>query len=311
MTLLIDVVNIKWMANEEVRDAVRPFLPDVEIRCAPDIGDPADIVMVAVSRLAPGRAASLPNLRLVQKLGAGVDSIVGVPDLPPGVRVARLRPDTPAREIAEYCLAHVLQRHRHLPFHAANQARGEWRGRAPDKAPATTVGVLGLGHIGGRVARTFAGLGFRVMGWSRTAKAIDGVDCRHGGAALPQVLAACDYVVAVLPSTPATQDLFDAAMLAHMKPGAVLVNVGRGDLIVDDDLLAALDGDRLGGAVLDVFRTEPLPDGHPFWSHPKVTVTPHVSGWHLDGGFEDVAENYRRLLDGRPLLHEVDRAAGY
>jgi glyoxylate/hydroxypyruvate reductase A len=96
-----------------------------------------------------------------------------------------------------------------------------------------------------------------------------------------------------------------------MKPGAVLVNVGRGDLIVDEALLASLDAGHLGGAVLDVFRTEPLPADHPFWRHPKVTVTPHVSGWHLTGGFDDVAENYRRLKDGRPLLHEVDRQAGY
>ena len=140
---------------------------------------------------------------------------------------------------------------------------------------------------------------------------MDGVDCRHGLDALPGVLAACDYVACVLPSTPETRDLFDAALFAAMKPDAVIINVGRGDLIVEDALLGALDDGHLGGAVLDVFRAEPLPPKHPFWTHPKITVTPHVSGWHLTGGLEDVAENYKRLAAGEPLLHEVDRAAGY
>ncbi len=115
----------------------------------------------------------------------------------------------------------------------------------------------------------------------------------------------------MLPSTAATRGLFDAGTLAAMKPGAWLVNVGRGDLIVEADLVAALASGPLAGAVLDVFREEPLPAAHPFWGHPKIAITPHVSGWHLTGGLEDVAENYRRLQDGRPLLHEVDRDAGY
>jgi glyoxylate/hydroxypyruvate reductase A len=115
----------------------------------------------------------------------------------------------------------------------------------------------------------------------------------------------------VLPSTAATRGLFDAGILAAMKPGAWLVNVGRGDLIVEADLVAGLDSGPLAGAILDVFREEPLPAAHPFWGHAKITITPHVSGWHLTGGLEEVAENYRRLKDGRPLLHEVDRDAGY
>jgi len=285
MALLIDVGDDGWMSNQELYDALRPHLPDADLRCTPDIGDPADVVMLAVSRLTPGLAGTLPNLQLVQKLGAGIETIVAAPDLPPQVRVARLRPQTPAREIAEYCLAVVLQHHRHLPFHTRHQARAEWVVRAPDEAPETTVGVLGLGHIGGQTARLFAALDFRVIGWSRTEKRIESIDCRHGDAALRPMLGDCDYVVAVLPSTPATRDLFDADLLAAMKPGAVLVNVGR---------------------------REPLPPEHAFWCHPKVKITPHVSGWHLgSAGFKDAAENYNRLRDGRPLLNEIDRAAGY
>jgi glyoxylate/hydroxypyruvate reductase A len=173
------------------------------------------------------------------------------------------------------------------------------------------VGILGLGQIGSHTARAFAALGFQVLGWSRSPKFVEGVDCRHGPDALAPLLGVCDYAISMLPSTPATRDLFDAGMLAALKPGAWLINVGRGDLIVEADLLAALDGGRLAGAVLDVFREEPLPPDHPFWRHPRITITPHVSGWRLTGGLEQVAENYRRLQAGDPILHEVDRDAGY
>jgi len=311
MALLIDVQAPDWMTDAALRDFLRPLLPGVDIRCAPDLGAASEIDMLACVRLAPGLARTLPNLRLVQKLGAGVDAIVGDPDLAPQVRVARLRPDTPAQEIAEYCLAYVLREQRNLRFHATCQGAGAWEPRPPRAAPETTVGLLGLGQIGGHAARAFAALGFRVLGWSRSPKDIAGVDCRHGPAALAPLLGLCDYAISVLPATAATRGLFDAGILAAMKPGAWLINVGRGALIVEADLLAALDGGRLAGAVLDVFRDEPLPRDHSFWSHPKITITPHVSGWRLTGGLEDVAENYRRLRDGRPLLHEIDRGAGY
>ena len=311
MALLIDVQAPDWMTDEGLRDFLRPLLPGVDIRCAPKIGAAAEIDMLVCAKLAPGLARALPDLRLVQKLGAGVDSIVGDPELGARVRVARLRPETAAREIAEYCLATVLHEQRHLRFHAARQGARVWEARPPRSAPETAIGVLGLGQIGGHTARAFAALGFRVFGWSRSPKTFEGVDCRHGPAALAPLLGICDYAISVLPSTAATRGLFDAEILAAMKPGAWLVNVGRGDLIVEADLLAALDSGPLAGAVLDVFREEPLPATHPFWAHSKITITPHVSGWHLTGGLEDVAENYRRLQDGRPLLHEVDRDAGY
>ena len=275
------------------------------------MGDPRDIDMLVTVKLAAGRAAMLPNLRLVQKLGAGVDSMVRDPNLPPQVRITRLKPDAPAREIAEYVLAYVLREQRHLTIHAENQAAATWRPLAPKQAPETTVGVLGLGHIGSRVARCFAGLDYRVLGWSRSAKTIQGVTCRYGDAALLPLLGECDYVASILPATDATRDLFDEKAFAAMKPGAFLINAGRGDLIVEQDLLAALDRGELGGAVLDVFRQEPLPADHAFWRHPKITVTPHVSGWHLTGVPEVVAENYRRLQAGQPLINEVDRARGY
>lgn len=311
MSLLIDTNAPDWMQNDALKERLSPLLPGVDVHCGGDDFDPSSILMLATAGLVPGQVAVLPNLRLVQKLGAGVESIVADPDLAPEVRVTRLKPGGQAREIAEYCVGYVLRAIRNMDLHAKDQARSLWNPTAPMESSWITIGILGLGLIGGRTARAFSGLDFRALGWSRTQKDIDGVECRHGDNALPGLLSECDFVASVLPSTPATRDLFDARTLAFMKPSATLINVGRGDLIVDDDLLVALEAGHLGHAVLDVFRTEPLARGHAFWTHPNITVTPHVSGWHLGDGLDDVAENYKRLVGGEPLLQQVDRVAGY
>ncbi len=311
MALLIDIGHRGWMRDEDLADRIRANAPGADIRTRANLGDPAEVTMVAVSRLSQDLPGLLPNLQLVQKLGAGVETIVAHPALPPHIRVARLRPDAPAREIAEWFLAHILQRQRHLREYAASQAKRRWTPIEPVETPETTVGVLGLGTIGTRSAAMLRDLGFRVIGWSASPKILPDIDCRHGDAALPRLLPDCDHVCAILPSTPATRDLFDAAMLERMKPGATLLNAGRGDLIDETALIAALDAGKPGAAVLDVTRTEPLPEDSPLWSHPSVTITPHVSGWHLGDAMTDVAENYRRLIEGAPLLHEVDRSRGY
>ena len=311
LALLIDIRDPLWMTEEDLRDQLTPLLPKVPIYCN-DAGEDSDqVIMLATVSLYPEVSGSLPNLKLIQKLGAGVDSIVADPNLAGNVRVTRLRPEAPAREIAEYCLAYVLRDQRNMDFHRLHQAKTQWTQRPPRKTPETTVGVLGLGHIGARTASTFASLGFRVLGWSRSPKSISGVTCHHGLDELNAILSECDYVASILPSTPETVGLFDYTRLTHMKPTAMLINAGRGDLIVESDLVRALDDSLLAGAVLDVFAQEPLTQHHPFWHHEKVTLTPHVSGWHLDGALEDIAENYHRLVNGSQLLHEVDRHRGY
>lgn len=309
MALLIATGTTGWISNEEIASDLRALAPEADIRTDP--GNPEDITMIAVSRLSTSLVQTLPNLQLVQKLGAGVEGIVSSPALPPHIRVTRLKPDAPAQEIAEYCLAYILWRQRNMAAHEAAQRAGTWHPVEPREAGKATVGVLGLGHIGGRTARMLRDHGFTVLGWSRSQHDIDGVPCHAGLDALPGMLAQCDYVAAILPSTGETRDLLDARMLAHMKPGAMLINAGRGDLIVEPDLIDALDTGPLAHAVLDVVRQEPLPAENPLWAHPQVTITPHVSGWHLGDAMKDVIENYRRLAAGQPLLHQVDRARGY
>lgn len=311
MTLLIDMRNADWMADGDLAARLAPMLPGITILTGPRTTPDPEVTMLIVIGLHADQPAMLPGLKLVQKTGAGVETIVGSDLLPDHVRIARLGSGAQADQIAEYCLAYVLAGQRHLFEHLADQSRADWVNRAPKRAADTTIGILGLGHIGARIAARMRDNGFSVMGWSRTQKALAGVTCLHGAAGLAQVLGASDHVISILPATPQTDNLMNAEALAQMKPGATLINVGRGNVLDEAALLPALDAGRPSRAVLDVFATEPLPADSPLWSQPGVIITPHVSGWDIGDSLDDIAENYRRLSAGRPLLHEVDRNAGY
>lgn len=311
MALLVNIGHDGWYRDRELAAELRNLAPGADIRTLEEPGDLAEITMLAVSGLADDLPPQLPNLALVQKLGAGVETIVAHPALAPHVQVTRLKPLEPAREIAQYCLAYVLQGQRNILAHAANQARASWESLEPKQNHKTRVGVLGMGHIGGETAALMRDLGFEVHGWSRSAKDMEGVTCHHGAAALEPMLGICDYICAILPSTGETRGLINAQTLAAMKPGATFINAGRGDLVDEAALIANLDRGHLGHAVLDVFCTEPLPEQDPLWAHPQVTITPHISGWHLGEALQDVVENFRRLGAGEDLLHAVDRQRGY
>ncbi|TNJ42056.1 NAD(P)-dependent oxidoreductase [Phaeobacter sp. B1627] len=311
MALLIEIGHGGWYSEEELAAELQKLDPAADIRTAKDPGDLTDVTMMAVSTLKSDLPSRLPNLQLVQKLGAGVETIVGHAALAPHVRVARLKPQEPAREIAQYCLAYVLRGTRNMKYHDAAQARAIWDPVAPRRPEDIAVGILGLGHIGGLTAKLMRDMGFDTFGWSRSQKALDGVTCLTGEHGLTGLLSSCDYVCAILPSTADTRDLLNGERLAAMKEGATLINAGRGDLIDEDALVSALYQRRPGHAVLDVLRKEPLPQTNPLWKHPCVTITPHVSGWHLGDALGDVVENLRRLSEGTALLHEVDRARGY
>ncbi len=310
MTLLVDIQAQNWMNNQQVLE-ILPDIPRGKIRFYPELGNPSDILMLACDRLRPGLAGELPNLQLVQKMGAGVETMVNDPGLHPDVRLARIKAEEVALEMARFCIGYVLNDVQNVTFFRLNQEQCRWQQKSPANVRKVKVGVLGLGQIGGTVARMFRTLGFPVVGWSRTPKQIEGVDCRHGDAELEKVLGLSDYVMCILPSTRETGNLFDLDRFRQMKPGAMLVNVGRGSLISERDLVVALDSGYLDHAVLDVFRNEPLAQDDPLWRHGKVTVTPHVSGWHLEGGLSVVQENYVRLTRGQPLLNQVSRKSGY
>ena len=250
------------------------------------------------------------RLKAVLNLWAGVEDVVGNPTL--NVPLARMVDEGLTDGMVEWVTGHVLRHHLGMDTHIHGQD-GVWRaGSAPPLARDRTVAILGLGTLGSACARALAALNFCVLGWSRSAKDVEGVETFHGPGGLMDVLRRAEIVVLLLPDTPATENTLDAETLALMPTGAVIINPGRGPLIDDDALLAALDAGQIGHATLDVFRTEPLPPEHPFWAHPKVTVTPHIaSETRAPSAARVIAENIRRGEAGEPFLHLVDRSLGY
>jgi len=311
MALLIDLKHPQWITDEALRSELLKIAPQADIRVGAEPGSPDDIEMLTVSTYYPGEAQRYPNLKVIQKTGAGVNNILADDDLPESIQVLRLPAGTSGGEMAEFALAYVLQQQRHMREYHRQQAASRWFAYPPRRAEETTLAVLGLGRIGQLVAQRFVDNGFRVTGWSRSPKQIAGVRCYSGNDDLHLVVAAADYIVSVLPSTPETRGLFNRSLFNQFNSSALFINVGRGDLVVENDLIAALDDEQFAGAVLDVMSIEPLPAESPLWLHPAVQLTPHVSGYHLGDSIADIAENYRRLRHGETLLNPVDRKLGY
>jgi glyoxylate/hydroxypyruvate reductase A len=251
------------------------------------------------------------GLRAVFNVGAGAEGLLAIPTLPAALPVLRLLDAGMAPKMAEYVCFYVARITRGLERFGGLQPALGWNVDRPRGAP-PTVGVLGLGAIGARIAQALQMFGYPVRGWSRTARSLPGIDCFD---ALDAFLAGTRILVDVLPLTSETRDLLDRERLSRLPAGAHLINVGRGGTIVDDDLLALLDSGHLASAVLDVFRVEPLPAGHAFWNHPKVTVTPHLAGpTPREPAAQQVAEALAALEAGVPptsLPGYVDRARGY
>lgn len=250
--------------------------------------------------------------RAVFTASAGVGHVLRLPNLPRDVPVVRLEDAGMAGPMSRYVLAAALRFTERMDVFARQQCEARWeqhRARAPASVRA---GVLGLGVIGGAIARALAAQGFAVRGYATTRKRIDGVECFAGSDRLDAFLAGLDLLVNVLPLTPATTGLLDAAALARLADGAHVVNVARGRTLVDADLLALLESGKLSGATLDVFAEEPLPPDHPYWTHPRVAVTPHVSGLTVpEDAVAQIAAKIARLERGEAVTGVLDRGRGY
>jgi len=258
----------------------------------------------------PAEVAALPNLVWVQSLWAGVERLVNAFDRP--LPIVRLVDREMARTMAEAVLAWTYYIQRDMPAYARQQRAGVWRPHPYRKPSDTTVGLLGLGALGIAAAERLLGAGFRVTGWSRSPKAVPGIEAMHGVAVLPIMLGRCDILVCLIPLTPETRGLIDAERLAALKPGAALINFARGPIVATDDLIAALDSGHLAHAVLDVFEVEPLPAESPLWSHPGVTVLPHISGpTDMPSAAATVAANLREFRRTGEPPQGIDKARGY
>lgn len=264
-------------------------------------------------RAPPAALAGMPRLRWLQAMTAGVEMWLGRPDLDAGVQLSAAR-GVHRVSMPENILAALFHLTKPIVAAAFDQRESRWTRRVSVPLAGKTLAILGLGTIGAELARKAAALELRVIGTRRSGLAVPGVDEVFTPDLTEHVLAAADFVLLLLPSTPQTRDFMNAGRLAAMRPGAYLLNFGRGDAVVDADLVSAVRDGTIAGAVLDVFRTEPLPVGHPFWTTPGISVWPHVGGLHPHRDelvAELVVENARRFLDGRPLLQVVSRAAGY
>ena len=298
-------------APEPWREAIGAALPGLPFHVSPQTGDPAQVRYTLVWKPPAGWHRQFPNLKAILSLGAGVDAILADPDLPPGIPVLRLVDAGLSRQMAEYAAYGVLHFHRRMHEYSLLQRRGRWEPLPPMLTEDCKVGVMGLGVLGTEAARFIAGMGYPVLGWSRTRKRIAGVTC-HSGDDLDRFLAQTRVLVNFLPLTPATEGLLNARLFGKLPAGACLVNLARGAHVVDADLLAALNSGHLGGALLDVFHEEPLAADHPFWTHPRVLVTPHVAAVTLASeAAAQVIANLHRLERGEQPLGVVDRSAGY
>jgi len=294
------------------REALGQRIPGLDFRAYPDIGNPEDIEFALTWKAPRDTYEGLPNLKVVCSLGQGVDHIFEAGGLPDGTQIVRIVDPWMGRAMAEWTLLQVLRFHRNGHLYEQAQRDKRWENFGAEETSTRRVGILGLGALGAEAARVIAGLGFDVAGWSRSRKEIDGVTSYAGEAELDAFLARTEILCGLLPLTPETENLVDAGFLAKLPKGACFVNSGRGAQVVEEDLLAALDSGHLAGAALDVFRTEPLPQDHPFWTHPKVQVWPHVSAQtNAESAADQVAENIRRCFAREPLVNTVDRSKGY
>jgi glyoxylate/hydroxypyruvate reductase A len=274
---------------------------------------PDEIRYVAGFRPAPGFLKTLPNLKAVFSLGAGVDGFLRDPEFPRYLPLVRFVDPTLMHEMAQFVTMHVLIAHRGQRFFDAMQRQSKWQQRMLAKASRDTrIGILGLGDIGATIAASLLQFDFQLLGWSRSRKSVPGVKSFAGKEELPQFLAECDYCVCVLPLTDDTRGIMNADFFAKLPKDAFVINVARGGHLIEQDLIAALDSGHLSGAVLDVFQTEPLPADSPIWRHPKITATPHIAGiTDPKMALAYVADCVARCEEGRPLENIVDLSKGY
>ncbi len=308
----VRALNILFASAKEKPEFWFPLLqkalPAERFFAWPDVNG-GDIDVAVVATHPKGTFANLPRLKLIQSLWMGVENIVDDAELPKGVPVARLIDPGMVAAMGETVIAHVLDWHRHFYSYRSFQNQKIWKRRRQYLASDRTVGLLGLGELGGSIAAKLRALDFNVAGWSRRPKKLDGVYCSTD---LDEILSRSDAVVCLLPLTAQTRGILNKDKLQKIKKDGCVINVARGGHVVMPDLLAALDSGHLAHAWLDVFETEPLPAGSPLWSHPGITLTPHIAALtEPRTSVGKVAENIERLRRGEKPLNTVDFAAGY
>lgn len=298
--------------SDQLASMLRNALPDVELAVWPQVVDHDKVRYVVAWNPPEGFFAHFSRLQAVFALGAGVDRLLARPDLPRHIPVIRLTDAGMAQQMAEYALYGVLRYQRNFDVYQQQQARHDWKPLPPKLPHEVRVSVLGLGAIGSVVAKTLAGLGYTVSGWSRRLKELPGVACYHGRQELEALLNKTDILVSVLPSTPETRGLLSRERLARLPHGAALINAGRGEQLDQEALLKMLVAGHLRFAQLDVFVNEPLAPESPLWDRHDVIITPHIAAITLLGpAVQQIAGNLGALQRGEVPAGLVDRTQAY
>ncbi|MBS0547355.1 MAG: glyoxylate/hydroxypyruvate reductase A [Proteobacteria bacterium] len=301
-----DTDGVAW------RKVLEAGLGPIDFRTLDTIGDKKDVEVALAWKPAPGLLATFPNLKMIVSLGMGVDHLLADDKLPTQIPITRIMDDGLVGQMSEYAIYWALRHHREIDTYAASQRAKAWKPEDFVDTIHRRIGVMGLGSIGQDTATKFAALGFPTAGWSRTAKTVANVETFHGADGFAKFLARTDILVDVLPLTRDTRGIMDAKAFATLPKGAYFINMARGGHVVDEALLAALESGHISGAALDVFNVEPLPADHPYWTHPKVHVTPHIAGaTNPRTASPGVVDNIKRLRAGQPLIHRVDPKTGY
>lgn len=285
--------------------------PDIEFRQWPDIGDPADIRYLLAWQPPEAIETLLPELEVLFATSAGIDQF-DPSILPDALPVVRMLDPSIEQGMIEYATFATLWLHRHMADYVRQQREHRWQAHMLVPSGQRRIGIMGLGQLGGAIARHLKGYGFPVSGWSRTPRNMEGITTHAGEAALTDFLATCDILICVLPLTEATRGVLNESLFNRLPPGAALINMGRGEHLVETDLTRALETGQLSGAVLDVLREEPPSPDHPFWADARILMTPHVGAMtQPDTAFPVLLENLRRHQRGEMMLGQIDRGRGY
>jgi len=305
-----------WNSDPWV-NAFRKIAPKLDVRSWPNVGNVNEISYIAAWLPPPDELKRFPNLKVIFSLGAGVDAILGDPTLPLDIPIVRVNDDDLTNRMSEYIVLQVLMHHRQQRRIEQNQRDRIWDQFPQHAASALTVGIMGLGVLGADAARKLLMMGFKVVGWSRSSKQVDGVKSFAGSKEFDAFLAETDILVSLLPATADTDGIINRQLIGKLSRkgpfGApILINAGRGRAQVEEDILACLDSGELYAATLDVFRKEPLPLESRFWSHPKLTLTPHLAA---DSDAETICRyvfaQIERFERGEGLVNLVNRLQGY
>lgn len=298
-----------------IRDWQKSLLalqPDLDVRVWPEVGDVNDIDFALAWQPPFGALKKFPKLKAIGSLGAGVDHLFADPDLPKHIPMVRVVDPYMANDIVQYVTVCVLDYVKRMKFWQQKQKEKIWCKQPPFNYADKTVAVMGVGFLGSKLLEVLKQLGLNVIAWSLTDKQIPGVKHYAGQEQFHEFLSHADILICIIPLTPITKNILNKETFSHLPDGAYLINVGRGEHLVEEDLIAALATGKLVGAALDVFKTEPLPSSHSFWSNEKIVVTPHIASvTNPPTVAPQMLDNYQRLLAGKELVNQVDMERGY